>query len=354
MAVSFSKNLVGKTIVKFDCPKCKVRMRAPLTDAGRDDNCPECGLLLKIPGEEQLSAEQESQRKAEEVRKAAIAERELQRERKSVETKPDPTPPLALIESERLGDSLDPTEWLEGAANLSEEDFKESLPPAYPQRPQPTNQPAGSINPRNPRKSKQWWHDTIRIEPIHTARYPALIAYRNILVMCWWLMSALVFISAVTVPIGLIYTAVQKSRFLNEPIDEQLAKLQSPIIQTALDSAIKNQGMPLGVARQIVLFTRLEFPEFPNPLQLIDLSEPTTPADTSNFASKWQEWSQTEVAEANARRISSSTFVPSASVSSLLFLLGMAFFYVFISIMMLIGPECIKLAIDIEQAVRER
>lgn len=329
-------------------------MRAPLTDAGRDDNCPECGQLLKIPGEERLRAEQESQRKTEEVRKAAIAEKEIQRERKSVETKPDPTPPLALIESEPPGDSLDPTEWLEGASNLSDDDFKEPLPPAYPQRLQPTNQSAGSINPRNPRKPKQWWHDTIRIEPIHTARYPALIAYRNILVMCWWVMSALAFISALVVPAGIIYTGIQSGKIANRQVDRQLAEFQNSYIQAALNYANKNQGMPADVARKINLDARAYFPDFPNPLQSNAFLSPATAEETMEFAKEWQEWSQAEIKRLNTTRSPDSTFVGSAIFMSLLFLLGLAFFYVFISITMLVGPECIKLAIDIEQAVRER
>ncbi len=81
--VQISKSLFGAKIVRFDCPRCKERLRAPLSDAGKSDTCPDCSVKFIVPGIDALNHEKrrsidEAERKAEETDRKR-AEKELKR-----------------------------------------------------------------------------------------------------------------------------------------------------------------------------------------------------------------------------------------------------------------------------------
>ena len=59
-----SKNWFGRDSVKYQCPHCGERLRSPLRDAGKADNCPACRNRFVIPGSEFLKQVSEAQRAA--------------------------------------------------------------------------------------------------------------------------------------------------------------------------------------------------------------------------------------------------------------------------------------------------
>ena len=75
MSIQYTTNLAGKPIVKFNCPKCRIKLTARLTEAGNVEKCGDCGTRFKVPGKDvekrqaELAQEarvrQENQRKEE-------------------------------------------------------------------------------------------------------------------------------------------------------------------------------------------------------------------------------------------------------------------------------------------------
>ena len=51
--VRVTRSITGNYRISFDCPGCEERLRCPLSDAGKDDNCPECGVTFTVPGAQQ-------------------------------------------------------------------------------------------------------------------------------------------------------------------------------------------------------------------------------------------------------------------------------------------------------------
>lgn len=60
--------------VKYDCARCGVRLTASLMEAGNLDRCPECGMDLIVPGEQEKQEEAERQL-AEQKRREAMSQR---------------------------------------------------------------------------------------------------------------------------------------------------------------------------------------------------------------------------------------------------------------------------------------
>jgi len=54
MQFTIRKTVLGKYAVKFDCPKCKARLSAPLDQAGSEDTCPDCHEVFVVPGRQKL------------------------------------------------------------------------------------------------------------------------------------------------------------------------------------------------------------------------------------------------------------------------------------------------------------
>ena len=75
--VKITKSVFGGLRVGYECPKCRERLRSPLTDAGKADTCPNCHAQFTVPGTTELR--QETQRKTdEENRKQLEAQRRAQ------------------------------------------------------------------------------------------------------------------------------------------------------------------------------------------------------------------------------------------------------------------------------------
>jgi hypothetical protein len=78
-AMQVTKNLFGRYSIKYDCPQCKSRLTSPLNDAGKPDNCPDCGAAFLVPGVDErkkVLAERErklAERRAEKQRRAEKA-----------------------------------------------------------------------------------------------------------------------------------------------------------------------------------------------------------------------------------------------------------------------------------------
>jgi cation transport ATPase len=52
VSIEFTSNFAGQPIVKFNCPKCNLRLTAKLLEAGNVETCSECATTFKVPGEQ--------------------------------------------------------------------------------------------------------------------------------------------------------------------------------------------------------------------------------------------------------------------------------------------------------------
>jgi len=60
--VRIRKGLFGRFTVSYACDKCKAALTSPLDDAGKDDNCPDCGTGFTVPGVEERNRIQNEER----------------------------------------------------------------------------------------------------------------------------------------------------------------------------------------------------------------------------------------------------------------------------------------------------
>ncbi len=75
-------NGITGTTVKYACLGCETVLRSPLSDAGKQDNCPTCGAAFVVPGQRELEkkkqeqeAKQQARERAKEIRKHEKEER---------------------------------------------------------------------------------------------------------------------------------------------------------------------------------------------------------------------------------------------------------------------------------------
>jgi len=90
--VRVTRSITGKYRISFDCPGCEERLRCPLSDAGKDDNCPECGATFTVPGAQQREEIRQAELRAVEEKcrviednVAAKVQQRAENERKRVE-----------------------------------------------------------------------------------------------------------------------------------------------------------------------------------------------------------------------------------------------------------------------------
>lgn len=65
MPFAVSQGLLGRGHrLDFHCPRCRVPLHAPLADAGKPDNCPECRASFTTPGRSTLREHREAEARA--------------------------------------------------------------------------------------------------------------------------------------------------------------------------------------------------------------------------------------------------------------------------------------------------
>ena len=72
--VRVTRSITGNYRISFDCPGCEERLRCPLSDAGKNDNCPECGVTFTVPGEQQREEIRQAELRAVDEKRRAIAD----------------------------------------------------------------------------------------------------------------------------------------------------------------------------------------------------------------------------------------------------------------------------------------
>ena len=86
-----TKTLLGGYQVKFGCPACKTRLTSPLSDAGANDTCPDCGSQFVVPGTDALR--QWNEQKAEKAEQKRQQQLELARQKaEAAKESPPPIP----------------------------------------------------------------------------------------------------------------------------------------------------------------------------------------------------------------------------------------------------------------------
>ena len=302
MSVEYTKNLVGKPIVKFDCPKCQLRLSAMLSEAGAHDKCPECGQGFKVPGQQKLKQAAEKRRLAQEAKSAA-------KQKNSEEAKAQKLRGSGVdhnlgydsgeaLAAQRAGQSrevddrwlVDPEDMqtdaaaqdvpssasgvLEPAPSASSEivvlsheadvdvDASKINTEESADRESADREPAGRKTPERgaaagrqnrvvPTSTRGWWRDSIRFESVSASRYPALMAFRNLMVLLWWIMmgcSALAFIGN---PFVLMYNGYSQYFSASSSCDQRLETYNNATIDGLL--APSNQGQGLTAAKRFSL-----------------------------------------------------------------------------------------------------
>jgi len=134
--VSIKKNWRGAYVVSYDCPRCGERLKSPIEDAGKRDQCPDCEAVFVVPGASErerlktMEAHQQQQLQAAEARRLEDRERQRQEEAAAVERKAEEAKEARLArkaEFERL--------------QLEREEAKASAPEAPP----PARKKGGAI-----------------------------------------------------------------------------------------------------------------------------------------------------------------------------------------------------------------
>lgn len=383
MPVEYTKNLVGKPIVKFDCPNCQLRLSAMLSEAGSRDKCPECGQGFKVPGQQKLRDAEEKRKKALEA-KAAAKQKKID-EARAKKSQASQSGHIAAGDSSGV---VTPHQ----AEKTSEVDDRWLVDPNEDLAPPPIAQPfsedhvaldetqsaasslSDSSGQQNPgidfpsyaggsravgdqhvrrmklRYERAWWKDSIRFEPVSAARYPALMAFRNLLVLTWWIMAIGSVAGFICYPLVMIYGGYTQHSMASRRFDQQVEVYDNPKIESLLYRP--GQGLTAAEASQLALeFESYDYSGF-SMRNRIAFNDPVSSDVLAMVADAWREWTDSRKRAINQQR-------PSVFMAFLTMLLSICIYWVaqvisflVFSILILVPPECIKLAIDIEQGVR--
>lgn len=361
-------------LVKFQCENCQSWLSENLRRAGMPDVCPGCQRGVSIPGQKALQALSEGRLNLragnqEESSSDSTSRPEIvgAEEREPVGNEEKAFDASASQPKESSGEDeqdqqSDVQQWLGefDAANTgsrSHLDLERSQAPASKSDPQESELESavgGSVDfkdsrprPRHAKKKKKWWSDSISFGSVSETRYPALMAYRNAMVLLWWLFSSVATIGALIVPIGNLYVNVVSYRSENARLDERVLELDSPLIGAAMELARGGKGMEEGQVYALSLALPFDYP-VTNRFGLNDLD----PKELSRFATDFANWRSAELAEVERSRPSGFAQMMAGVGSTLLYLGGLLCIAVVYSIVLLVPPECIKLAIDVESGIR--
>lgn len=401
MSVEYTKNLVGKPIVKFDCPQCQLRLSAMLSEAGTHDKCPECGQGFKVPGQQKLKQVTKERRLAQEARVAA-------KSKKSGVVKPQKMKGSGA-DHNLSGDSIDALvartsgqkregdeRWLidpEDVKNASDVDDVSSDASGIPDSASPDSSSSGSSEvavlehgvaddaekhggevprsemlsgysgaeqyghshprgPMVPSSNRGWWKDSIRFESVSGSRYPALMAFRNLMVLFWWIMMVCFLLAVLGSPFLLIYNGYSTYIRANAECDLRLEMYNNPTIDGLLAASAQGKGLTAQQSSRLLdELSAYQYRGFQAQNRL-NRNERVSPQVLVSLVADWQSWLAAEQAEINRDRPSLVMAILEVVLLLLLCWIGLFVSMVIYSVVILVPPECIKLFIDIEHGVR--
>jgi uncharacterized Zn finger protein (UPF0148 family) len=404
------KNWKGKSLVKFACPQCGSKLSERIERAGKPDICPACGTNIVIPGRKELEKRQAAAAEKKRETEKRKAEREEEEKARQTEANarwatPDSEPPsqfsnqtgstdsslLDFAQTDADAESADggippnlqvpnwnPVEvpsrrnpdadggsgWIApltpvtGQADNQDTSTKrdrweseQNATPDVPANPQFNEtsipQPSARSKLSSP-KQKNWWKDSISLGNIRETRYPALMAYRNLMVIVWMIFTSLICIAILIAPFLFGLPAFTANNSRATEIKTELRQMRSATIENALSIAGSNTGMDgttLTNLRASLLSTDYDSPSYL-------YGESLTPDEASQFARSYLAWREQRTAQLNSQKPSMLIALAYAAGITLLYwliLLGVAILY---TILLLVPPECIKLAIDVEHGIR--
>jgi len=344
-----ARNLVGATNVKYRCPGCGVKLSDPLEKAGQNGNCPECQAVFLIPGEKEL-ARQQSTAEAEK-RKKEEAEAEKKQAESLKKNLASVQPPSLPPQPDGAG--LDPLFDMPALPPPLLDNHVAPVPvqsiPDY-RRPQ---QFKARRNPQSETDKRKWWKDSIQLHDIRKSRYPALMAYRNLMVIIWWIFSFLVIVAIFATPFYFGSMPVTEYRSKTDSLNAEIAALRNLAapVSKALEAAKNGRGLSYSDEQ-----------ELSSALNSINYSKQTffygsqdnglTSSEVAEFASSFIRW-RDEKLKALADRKPNLFAVMAKLLGwtiagwALLLITGILY-----TILLLVPPECIQLAIDVESGIR--
>jgi hypothetical protein len=137
------KNKLTGPVVLYDCPRCACSLKSNLKNAGKMDECAECGMRFIVPGEAEVKAEKE------EAERREIERRETERQeaehweavRQATEKREAERREAEWQEAEHWEAVKQEVEKREADAASKVEESP--LPPVPPQTPTSEGQPSG-------------------------------------------------------------------------------------------------------------------------------------------------------------------------------------------------------------------
>ncbi len=406
MRYQIIKNWKGKTLVKFACGQCGSKLSEQIERAGKPDICPACGTNIVIPGRKELdkrraaAAEKKreaEQRKAEREEEARVRQAEARERQAAADSSQasqfrghaDSTESSVIdfaeaeVDAKRLPSNIQIPDWNRGQeapgetpVPNEENSWSGPINPATDQtadegqpdhrgrwQPEPTstsndqadpkfNAPSNSLSAGTRKTSppirKNWWRDSISLGDIRETRYPALMAYRNLMVIVWMIFTTIVCIAILVVPFlfGLPY--INENSSGAKVKNAELRQLRAAEIENALATAGNDTGMDQ--TKLTSLRSALSSTGYDTPTYMY--GDSLTPAEVSQFARSYIAWRVQRTAKLQAEKPSLLVAVAYAAGITVLYwiiLLGAAILY---TILLLVPPECIKLAIDVEHGIR--
>lgn len=396
MSVEYTKNLVGKPIVKFDCPKCQLRLSAMLSEAGTHDKCPECGQGFKVPGEQKLKQVEEKRRLAQEAKSAA-------RKRRSEDAKAQKLGDSGFDHSQSSdsGDALvaqstrKPREfderWLVDPEEMQPVPATQGISSSTSDAVESTSAGSSDVAVQShqagdgaeefdredreveevrdhggpelghgdgrqyhvvPNSSRGWWRDSVRFESVSASRYPALMAFRNLMVLLWWIMLVCSVFAFVANPFVLMYNGYAVYASASRSCDQRLEPYNNPTVDALMAPSAQGKGLSAKDASRLLdELSNYEYRGFQIEYR-INRNASVSPQTLASVVADWRAWIAGKKAEIDQDRPSLIMAIISVVFLILVYWVALILGMVICSVVILVPPECIKLVIDIEHGVR--
>lgn len=213
-------------------------------------------------------------------------------------------------------------------------------------------------------QEKPWWRICIDQGRVSQSRYPALMAYRNLMIWMWWVVAIATLLAAIACPFLMIGTAINSVWSNNARADSDHAVLYSDTILNAQRQANAGQGLDANEASLLIGDMRTATDSFdwvywysgPDGVVPYAIGQyeggPIPAAQLREGVSEYLSWADGVDRESDERRESMVTAVLTAVLATIAAEIGGLISFILVSISMLVPPDVIRLMIDVESGIR--
>lgn len=215
-------------------------------------------------------------------------------------------------------------------------------------------------------QQKPWWRICIDSGKVRESRYPALTAYRNLMIWMWWVVAIATLLVAIACPFVIIGTAMSSVWRNNSRVDSEHALLFSDAIQAAERKVAAGQGLSAAEAVKLIGDMQAAVDRFdrsylhsgpngvvPNSIRQYEGS-PVPAAQLKEGLHEYLDWADGVDRSLDERRESMTTTVLIAILVTIVAELSGAISFILVTISMLMPPDLIRLIMDVESGIRGR